>query len=75
MSDQRASIPNAPPVSYAELARLFLRLSLMAFGGPVAHLAMMDDEIVTRRGWLTRDHFLDLIAATMTAMTSSDCRV
>jgi chromate transporter len=51
-------------VSYRELARLFLRLSISAFGGPVAHIAMAEDEIVTRRKWLTRDHFLDLIAAT-----------
>jgi chromate transporter len=53
-----------PQVSYGELARLFTRLSLTAFGGPVAHIAMAQDEIVTRRGWLTRDHYLDLIAAT-----------
>ena len=53
-----------PHVSYWELARLFLRLSLTAFGGPVAHIAMGHDEIVTRRGWLTREHYLDLIAAT-----------
>ncbi len=51
-------------VSYAELARLFLRLSLTAFGGPVAHIALAEDEIVARRQWLTRDHYLDLIAAT-----------
>ena len=51
-------------VSYAALARLFLRLSLLAFGGPVAHVAMMDDELVVRRRWLSRAHFLDLIAAT-----------
>jgi len=50
--------------SYAELARLFLRMSVLAFGGPMAHIAMGEDEIVTRRGWLTRQHFLDLIAAT-----------
>ena len=53
-----------PRVSYGSLARLFLRLSLFAFGGPVAHIAIAENEIVTRRGWLTRDHFLDLIAAT-----------
>lgn len=53
-----------PQVSYGALARLFVRLSLTAFGGPVAHIAMAQDEIVTRRGWLTRDHYLDLIAAT-----------
>ncbi len=54
----------ATRVSYRELARLFLRLSIGAFGGPVAHIAMAEDEVVTRRGWLTRDHYLDLIAAT-----------
>lgn len=51
-------------VSYGELARLFTRLSLTAFGGPVAHIAMAQDEIVTRRRWLTQEHYLDLIAAT-----------
>jgi chromate transporter len=50
--------------SYIELARLFLRLSLSAFGGPVAHIAMAEEEIVVRRKWLTRDHFLDVVAAT-----------
>lgn len=53
-----------PQVSYGALARLFTRLSLTAFGGPVAHIAMAQDEIVARRGWLTREHYLDLIAAT-----------
>jgi chromate transporter len=52
------------PVAYVELARLFVRLSLTAFGGPVAHIALAEDEIVTRRKWLTREHYLDLIAAT-----------
>lgn len=51
-------------VSYAAIARLFLRMSLLAFGGPVAHIAMGEDEIVVRRKWLTREHYLDLIAAT-----------
>lgn len=46
------------------MARLFIRLSLSAFGGPVAHIAIAEDEIVTRRGWLTREHYLDLVAAT-----------
>jgi chromate transporter len=50
--------------TYAELAHLFIRLSLTAFGGPPAHLAMAEDEVVRRRGWLTRQQFLDLIAAT-----------
>ncbi len=50
--------------SYAELARVFLRLSILGFGGPVAHIAMAQEEIVERRKWLTREHFLDLVAAT-----------
>jgi chromate transporter len=47
-----------------ELAVLFLRLGTVAFGGPAAHIAMMEDEIVRRRGWLSRQEFLDLLAAT-----------
>jgi chromate transporter len=53
-----------PQVSYAELARFFLRFSLVAFGGPVAHIALGEEEIVARRKWLTREHYLDLVAAT-----------
>ena len=48
----------------AEIARLFLRLGLVAFGGPAAHIAMMEDEFVTRRGWVSHEHFLDLVGAT-----------
>ncbi len=46
-----------------ELALLFLRLGFTAFGGPPAHIAMMEDEVVRRRQWLDRRHFLDLVAA------------
>jgi chromate transporter len=45
------------------LARLFLRLGFTAFGGPAAHIAMMEDEVVRRRQWLTHDDFLDMISA------------
>jgi chromate transporter len=47
-----------------ELAALFLRLGATAFGGPAAHIAMMEDEVVRRRGWLTREELLDLLGAT-----------
>lgn len=53
-----------PPGRLVELARLFSRLGVVAFGGPAAHIAMMEDEVVTRRGWLDRQHFLDLVGAT-----------
>ena len=48
----------------AELAALFLRLGTTAFGGPAAHIAMMRDEVVRRRAWLTDAEFLDLLGAT-----------
>lgn len=48
----------------AELALLFLRLGLVGFGGPAAHISMMEEEVVTRRRWISRDQFLDLLGAT-----------
>jgi chromate transporter len=45
------------------LARLFLKLGAIAFGGPPAHIAMMEDEVVSRHGWLTREQFLDFLGA------------
>ncbi|MEH2147531.1 chromate efflux transporter [Nostoc sp.] len=47
-----------------ELANLFFKLGVIGFGGPVAHIAMIEDEVVRRRQWLTREHFLDLLGAT-----------
>jgi chromate transporter len=47
-----------------ELALLFLRLGTIAFGGPAAHIAMMEEEVVERRKWLSRERFLDLLGAT-----------
>jgi chromate transporter len=48
----------------AEVAALFLRLGFTAFGGPAAHIAIMHDEVVKRRAWLTDEQFLDLLGAT-----------
>ena len=45
----------------SRLALFFLRLGTTAFGGPAAHIAMMEDEVVRRRRWVPRDKFLDLL--------------
>lgn len=47
-----------------EVAKVFFKLGLFAFGGPAAHIAMMEEEVVNKRKWMTRDHYLDLIGAT-----------
>ena len=47
-----------------ELAGLFLRLGSTSFGGPAAHIALMEHEVVTRRGWVSHAEFLDMLAAT-----------
>src|SRR3954452_19238340 len=44
-----------------EVALLFARLGFTAFGGPAAHVAMMEDEVVRRRGWIDRRPFLELV--------------
>ena len=46
-----------------EIVRMFLRLGLTAFGGPAAHLVLMQREAVERRGWMSRERFLDLVGA------------
>lgn len=57
--------PQSPPTStLREVLALFLRLGATAFGGPAAHIAMMHDQIVTRKKWLTDQEFLDLNGAT-----------
>lgn len=50
--------------SLSEVARLFLSLGFTAFGGPAAHIAMMHEEVVQRRRWLSDQVFLDLVGAT-----------
>lgn len=47
-----------------EIAQLFFKLGSIAFGGPAAHIAMMEDEVVQKRKWMTQEHFLDMVGAT-----------
>ncbi len=47
-----------------EVAQVFFKLGCFAFGGPAAHIALMEEEIVVKRQWMTRDYFLDIIGAT-----------
>ncbi|HUK90009.1 MAG TPA: chromate efflux transporter [Blastocatellia bacterium] len=60
--DAEPTIPAEPtPASLRSLTGLFLKLGTIAFGGPAAHIAMMEDEVVRRRQWLSRERFLDLL--------------
>ncbi len=48
--------------SLGEIALVFLKLGTIAFGGPAAHLAMMEEEFVRRRQWISQADFLDRLA-------------
>jgi chromate transporter len=53
----------AKTTNLKELALFFLRFGATAFGGPAAHIAMMEDEVVRRRQWVSREKFLDMLGA------------
>jgi chromate transporter len=57
----RADSPTTRRDTLRELAILFLKLGTIAMGGPAAHIAMMEDEVVRRRRWLTHERFLDML--------------
>jgi chromate transporter len=58
------NIPLDEKTTLKEIANVFLKLGFIGFGGPAVHIAMMEEEIVRKRNWLTHEHFLDLIGAT-----------
>ncbi len=47
-----------------EVAKLFLKLGTIGFGGPAVHIALMEEEVVRKRAWMLHQHFLDLVGAT-----------
>jgi chromate transporter len=57
----RSRVPTDP--SLGEVALVFFKLGTIAFGGPAAHIALMEQEFVVRRQWLTREAFLDRLGA------------
>ena len=64
-ADEPTPPPSTPLAArLREVAAAFFKLGLIAFGGPAAHVAMMEEEFVTRRRWVSRQHFLDLMGAT-----------
>lgn len=58
-----ASAGQGSQTSLLELALLFLRLGATSFGGPAAHIALLQEEVVTRRRWIREERFLDLLGA------------
>lgn len=48
----------------SQLAKLFLKLGIIGFGGPAVHIALMEEEVVRKRAWMSEAHFLDLVGAT-----------
>lgn len=63
-SDYAMLSPEGQRHRLVELATVFFRLGTVAFGGPAAHIAMMDDEVVKRRQWMSHEALLDLIGVT-----------
>jgi chromate transporter len=55
--------PGSTTERLSELAALFLKLGTIAFGGPAAHIALMEEEIVRKRQWVTQQQFLDMLGA------------
>jgi chromate transporter len=63
-NESQTPVQSATRTPLKELVFLFLKLGVISYGGPAAHIAMMEDEVVRRRRWLSREEFLDLLGAT-----------
>jgi chromate transporter len=63
IASRAPAVAGSARVPLRQIALVFLKLGTTAFGGPAAHIAMMEQEFVTRRQWLTREDFLDRLAA------------
>lgn len=61
ITDYRENLPSPGRSQWRAVAGLFLKLGATAFGGPAAHIALMENEVVRRRQWLTHEEFLDLL--------------
>ena len=72
--ESQSSVSTTRTASLKELALLFLKLGAIAFGGPAAHIAMMEDEVVCRKRWLEQEKFLDLLGMTCLLYTSPSPR-
>jgi chromate transporter len=57
------AVPDASASALKQIAISFLRLGTTAFGGPAAHIAMMEEEFVRRRGWVSHADFLEMLGA------------
>ena len=62
--ESQSSVSSTRTASLKELGLLFFKLGAIAFGGPAAHIAMMEDEVVRRKRWLEQEKFLDLLGMT-----------
>ena len=64
MNHQQDKTKAAENISLQDIAKVFLKLGCIGFGGPAVHIAMMEEEVVKKRKWLSHQHFLDLVGAT-----------
>lgn len=62
--EKKVKEPPKDRSSLSVLAKLFLKIGIIGFGGPAVHIALMEEEVVRKRKWMSEQHFLDLVGAT-----------